>query len=321
MGRVRQTAARGFDVGIKHLRAVNSVATYGSFTAAAADLGMTQSAVSRMVLQLEKQLGVQLFLRSTRNVVLTAPGREFTASTCRFIDDLNIQVENARALGGQIRGRLIISCLLSITHHVVPDAVLRYRKAHPGVEIHLREGLGSEVHEDVRSGLADFGIGNVTGLSQEIVGDDVVQESCFAVLPSKHRLRNKAVLTLRELKDEEFVSLPNAAGLRRQIDGVAGGERHCAQAQDRGRTIRDAVRLCRGRCRDRHRTGVGLATAQPARRRGQEAGLAAPGTADRHPAPEEPRAHAGGQRVSRYLSPVVPKRVTALTQRAATGSQ
>jgi LysR family transcriptional regulator, carnitine catabolism transcriptional activator len=49
----------------------------------------------------------------------------------------------------------------------------------------------------------------------------VVQESCFAVLPSKHRLRNKAVLTLRELKDEEFVSLPNAAGLRRQIDGVA----------------------------------------------------------------------------------------------------
>jgi len=221
MGRVRQTAARGFDVGIKHIRAVNSVATYGSFTAAAADLGLTQSAVSRMVLQLEKQLGVQLFLRSTRNVVLTAPGREFTASTRRFIDDLNIQVENARALGGQIRGRLIISCLLSITHHVVPDAVLRYRKAHPGVEIHLREGLGSEVHEDVRSGLADFGIGNVTGLNQEIVGDDVVQESCFAVLPSKHRLRNKAVLTLRELKDEEFVSLPNGAGLRRQIDGVA----------------------------------------------------------------------------------------------------
>jgi len=122
---------RGFDVAIKHIRAVNSVALYGSFTAAAADLGMTQSAVSRLVLQLEKQLGVSLFLRSTRNVVLTAPGREFTASTKRFIEDLNIQVENARALGGQIRGRLIISCLLSITHHVVPDAVLKYRKAQP----------------------------------------------------------------------------------------------------------------------------------------------------------------------------------------------
>jgi len=221
MAIARRDTARGFDVGIKHIRAINSVATYGSFTAAAADLGITQSAVSRMVLQVEKQLGVSLFLRSTRNVVLTAPGREFTASTRRFIEDLNIQVENARALGGQIRGRLIISCQLSITHHVVPDAVLKYRKAHPRVEVHIREGLGSEVHEDVRSGLADFGVGNVTGLNQEIVADEVVQESLFAVLPSRHRLRSKSVLSLREIKDDEFVSLPTGAGLRRQIDGVA----------------------------------------------------------------------------------------------------
>ena len=97
MPRPPRTSPRGFDVGIRHIRAVNSVALYGSFTAAAADLGMTQSAVSRLVLQLEKQLGVSLFLRSTRNVVLTAPGREFTASTRRLIEDLNIQVENARA--------------------------------------------------------------------------------------------------------------------------------------------------------------------------------------------------------------------------------
>jgi len=130
-------------------------------------------------------------------------------------------VENARALGGQIRGRLIISCLLSITHHVVPDAVLKYRKAHPGVEVHLREGLGSEVHEDVRSGLADFGVGNTTGLNPEVVADEIVQESCFAVLPSKHKLCSKNVITLKDLKNEEFVSLSTGAGLRRQIDGIA----------------------------------------------------------------------------------------------------
>src|ERR1700724_4247129 len=199
MARLSRTSPRGFDVGIKHIRAVNSVALYGSFTAAASDLGITQSAVSRLVLQLERQLGVSLFLRSTRNVVLTAPGREVTASTKRFIEDLNIQVENARALGGQIRGRLIISCLLSITHHVVPNAVLKYRKAHPGVEVHLREGLGSEVHEDVRSGLADFGIGNTTGLNQEVVADEIVQESCLPVVPSRCCARGRRVAEWREL--------------------------------------------------------------------------------------------------------------------------
>ena len=182
---------------------------------------MTQSAVSRLVLQLEKQLGVSLFLRSTRNVVLTAPGREFTASTRRLMEDLNIQVDNARALGGQVRGRLIISCLTSLTHHVVPDAVLRYRKAYPGVEVHLSEGLGSQVHEDVRSGFADFGIGNAVSPNQEIVAEEIVKESCFAVLPATHRLRSKNSVALRDLKDEEFVSLPTNSGLRRQIDGIA----------------------------------------------------------------------------------------------------
>src|SRR5579864_8554276 len=104
MGKIPK--ARGFDVSLKHLRAANSVAVYGSFTAAAADLGMTQSAVSRLVLQLERQLGVSLFLRSTRNVILTAPGREFTASMQRLLADLGAQVDNARALGEQIKGRL-----------------------------------------------------------------------------------------------------------------------------------------------------------------------------------------------------------------------
>ena len=218
---MRERRPRQFEVSLKHLRAANSVAVYGSFTAAAADLGMTQSAVSRLVLQLERQLGVSLFLRSTRNVILTAPGREFTASTQRLLADLGTQVDNARALGGQIKGRLIISCLLSLTHHVVPEAVLKYRKAHPGVEIYLREGLGSEVYEDVRSGLADFAVGNVTGLGQEVVADDTVQESCFAILPSRHPLCGKATLSLRELRNEVFVSLPTGSGLRKQIDSVA----------------------------------------------------------------------------------------------------
>jgi LysR family carnitine catabolism transcriptional activator len=139
----------------------------------------------------------------------------------RLLADLGAQVDSARALGEQIRGRLIISCLLSLTHRVVPEAVLKYRKAHPGVEIHLREGLGSEVYEDVRSGLADFGVGNVSALGPEFVSEDAVQESCFAILPSRHPLCGKSRLSLRELRHETFVSLPTGSGLRQQIDSVA----------------------------------------------------------------------------------------------------
>ena len=210
-----------FNVTLRHLRAVSLVAEYNSFTAAAADLGMTQSGVSRLIGQVERRLGLMLFLRTTRSVIPTVPGREFVASMDRLLQDLDLQVQSARALGGQLRGRLVISCLLSLTHHLVPGALVRYRTAHSGVELHLHEGLGAEVHEDVRSGRADIGIGNVLGLSEDVVVDEQVTESCFAVIPRRHRLASLSAVALKDLAQEDLVSLPLSSGLRRQIDGVA----------------------------------------------------------------------------------------------------
>lgn len=217
----RPGVSRSLNLSLKHLRAVRDVAAFGSFTAAAANLGMTQPGVSRLVSQVERDLGVSVFLRSTRNVVLTSTGRDFVHAIGRFLEDLDAQVENARSLGGHLRGRLVISCLLSLTHHMVPDALLAYRRDNPGVEVHMREGLGAEVYEDVRSGIADFGLGNAVGLADDIVAEDVVLESCVAVLPADHPLAAKRELTLQDFEREPLVSLPLASGLRRLIDGTA----------------------------------------------------------------------------------------------------
>jgi LysR family carnitine catabolism transcriptional activator len=217
-------AVRPLNLSLRHLRAVRDVAAHGSFTAAALNLAMTQPGVSRLVAQVERDLGVPLFLRSTRSVVLTGPGRELAEAVGRFLDDLDAQVAHARGIGGQVRGRLVISCLLSLTHHLVPDALAAYRREHPGVEIHMREGLGSEVYEDVRSGIADFGLGNATGLGPEIVAEDVVREACLVVLPAGHRLAARPAVTLAELAEEPLVSLPLGSGLRRLIDGTAAAQ-------------------------------------------------------------------------------------------------
>ncbi len=216
--------SRALNLSLKHLRAAKAVAEFGSFTAAAAHLAMTQPGVSRLVNQVERDLGLSLFLRSTRSVVLTASGREFTQSIGRFLEDLDTQVENARAVGGQLRGRLVISCLLSLTHHLVPDALVAYRRDHPGVEVHLREGLATEVHEDIRTGIADFGIGNAGGTDKEIVAENVMQESCCAVIPRRHRLAATHEVSLQDFAREPLVSMPLASGLRRLIDGTAAME-------------------------------------------------------------------------------------------------
>ena len=214
--------ARGLNLSIKHLRALRAVATYGSFTAAAAALAMTQPGVSRLVSQVERDLGIALFLRSTRHVALTAAGSGFIAPVGRFLDDLDAQVAAARGMGGPLRGRLVISSLLSLTHHMVPDALVTYRQENPGVEVHLREGLGAEVFEDVRSGVADFGLGNASALPDDMVAEAVVEEACMALLPAQHALAQSRSVPLNAFAGEPLVSLPLASGLRRLIDGVAG---------------------------------------------------------------------------------------------------
>lgn len=214
--------ARALNLSIKHLRALRMVATYGSFTAAASALAMTQPGVSRLVRQVERDLGIALFLRSTRHVALTAAGSSFIEPVGRFLDDLDTQVALARSRGGPLRGRLVISSLLSLTHHMVPDALLTYREENPEVEIHLREGLGADVYEDVRNGVADFGLGNAMALSDEIVVESMIEEACMALLPAGHVLARARNVPFTAFEGKPLVSLPLASGLRRLIDGVAG---------------------------------------------------------------------------------------------------
>lgn len=209
------------DLSTKHLQAVTSVARYGSFIAAAADMSISQPAVSRLVHQVEFRLGVLLFARTTRHVALTAAGREFVPAAERMLSDLALQVEQVRGLSDQVRGRLVISSLMSITHHVIPAALREYRKKHPHIQVQVREGLGSEVHEDIQTGVADFAITNTRGLIDTLVVDIKVRESCYAVLPPGHRLSRLKSVTLKQLAGEAMVSMPPESGLRRLVDGVA----------------------------------------------------------------------------------------------------
>ena len=209
------------NLSMKHLRAVVALARYGSFIAAASYLRMSQPGLSRIIQQAELMLGVKLFTRGTRSVSQTEAGREFIPSAERLLGDMIQQVQKVRTLDGEMRGQLIISCLISISHHVLPAALVAFRRKHPKMHVQIREGMGSSVHEDVRGGVADFGIGNAAGLTEGVVAEPVVNEACFAVMPKRHRLSSREAVSLKDIGDEPMISWPTESGLRRTIDIVA----------------------------------------------------------------------------------------------------
>ena len=209
------------DVNSRQLRAVLAVAEYRSFIAAAAFLKTSQPALTRTIKQIEGALGASLFSRSTRQVSITEAGKEFAALAERLLNDLKIGVENVRELAEQRRGQIIVASIMSLAHVALPRIIAEYNRHFPGIEIHLREGVHGNVQDDVRSGLADFGLGYVADMPEPFITESLGAEAFYVVLPSRHRLTRAKEIELKALKDATLVSLPTDSRTRRIIDGAA----------------------------------------------------------------------------------------------------
>jgi DNA-binding transcriptional LysR family regulator len=209
------------DFSARQLEAVLALAEYGSFVAAAARLRLSQPALTRSIQRLESELGVRLFERSTRRVQITAAGREFAAVAERMLNDLGITVRSVREVAEERRGLVVMSSVMSVAGGLLPGIIASYRADRPGVEIHVREGVHAAVLEDVRSGVADFGIGYVDELPDFAAGTALSRETFCVVMPARHRLAARRGLSLSELRDEPMVGLPTEARTRRTLDAAA----------------------------------------------------------------------------------------------------
>jgi DNA-binding transcriptional LysR family regulator len=209
------------DVSSRQLRAVIALARFRSFVAAAAFLGVSQPGLSRTVQRLERSLGVALFRRSTRLVSLTAAGRDFLPTAERLLNDLDRHLGRMRELADQQRGYVVVASLMSLAHRVLPAATAAYRRRFPGIDLYLREGVQDAIVADVRGAVADLGIGNVGDVAGPIVAEPLGDEPCHLVLPRRHPLAGRHVVSIADLEGEPLISMPPESGLRRLIDGAA----------------------------------------------------------------------------------------------------
>ena len=223
-----RTAARDAmpDLGTRHLRALVALAQYGNFAAAASALAISQPTLTRTIRRAEDALGIALFSRTTRRVSLTPAGREFVPLAERLLGDLGLGVANIRELAGIERGRIVVATLMSVAHGAVPHALEDFTSHHPSVVIVLREGVQASVLEEVRSGAADFGLGDVSNAEGPFATEPLGVQEFHVVLPAGHRLLARKSLTLADLAGEALISLPTEAAARRILDDLADYNRY-----------------------------------------------------------------------------------------------
>lgn len=145
----------------RHLEAFLAVIDHGGFAAAGRDLGISQSAVSQSLRQLEIIVGTELFVRSARPFTLTATGRAAEPHARRSIQDFDSFVSVAVRESGSISGRLNICTIPTMSAQPIAKLVGAFRQAYPRVRVDITQPASrsiADVSHAVRHGLADVGI-------------------------------------------------------------------------------------------------------------------------------------------------------------------
>ncbi|MGH8148591.1 MAG: LysR family transcriptional regulator [Steroidobacteraceae bacterium] len=144
------------------VQAFIAVAMRRNFRRAAAELHITQTALSRRLQTLEEYLGVRLIERTTRSVELTRTGADFLPRAQRLLTELEGALTDIRETGKAMRGSVTIACVPSIGARYLPRAIQQYSAAYPDNRITIHDHSSFGVAEAVLRREAEFGI-NVTG--------------------------------------------------------------------------------------------------------------------------------------------------------------
>jgi DNA-binding transcriptional LysR family regulator len=150
-----------------HIRGFHATAVAGSLSAAARQLGLTQPTLSRQVLALEAELGVTLFERRGRKLVLTQTGRELLDHIRIMGDAADTLVLAATGRAQEIGGRVCISATDTCAAYVLPEIVARIRSEAPQITIAI---VASNEISDLHRGEADIAIRHVRPDRPGLVG-------------------------------------------------------------------------------------------------------------------------------------------------------
>ncbi len=206
------------NVTLRQLRAALAVAQHLSFRRAATAIHVSQPALSTTISELEQSLGITLFDRTSRSVVLTDGGAVFVQGAARILEDVDRLMLDTTGLVQSRRGRVIVSTVSSIAGRIMSRVMQLCAEKYPALEIEVRDDVATQVLVSVRAGEADFAL----TVKPERLDDDVQFEPCmedpfFLVCPRSHHAAQKRSITWKELEGENMIALSTTSGMHQIV--------------------------------------------------------------------------------------------------------
>lgn len=218
---------------LRQLRYLDAVARHRSFTQAALDLHVAQSALSQQVGRLERELGVELLRRTTRRVEVTEAGELVLARARRVLGEVDGVGADLDSLRGLVRGTLRFGGLLSFGPVHPAALIAEFSRAHPGLAITVREDVASTLLGQLRDGGLDLVMAlvdpdTVDGLD----GVRLLDEELALIAPLDHPLARARRVRVERLADEPLIAYAAGSALRDALLALVPDGRVVAEANE-----------------------------------------------------------------------------------------
>ena len=195
---------RAFVLGAKHL----------SFSAAAAEMGITQPGFSLLIRQFEEEIGLQLFHRTTRRIELTVMGQEMLEKARRTLNQIGELERQANNLQQGLQGSLQIGVIASVACSLFPHALAAFQQQCPGVKVDFHEVQAAPLLASVLDGEFELGWGLYPSPQPELDFEPLYRDPMIVLMHESHPLARREHVTWRALRSHPFISASKQSGVR-----------------------------------------------------------------------------------------------------------
>ena len=230
---------------IRQLKAFIAIAEARTFTAAAQRTHYTQAALSMQIKQLEKEVGVPLFTRMPRRVVLTEAGERLMERAHLILREHDAALAELAELAGAERGRLRVgSASVMVSADALPLILKKLRRAHPHADVSVTSGTSEELVKKILAGETDAAFVSLPVQARNIETEVLSSDQLVAIGSPRHQLAGQRVLSAFALAGEKLILGERGGNTRRLIDeffAEAGLKPKVAMELSRQQAIKNMV--------------------------------------------------------------------------------
>ncbi len=203
---------------LKQLKIFIAVARYGSFSRTGEVIGLSQSAISHSIKELEGEMGVRLLDRTTREVALTDAGRRLANRVEPLLDELHAMLLDTRSFGTEQNGRVRVASSQTISAHLMPQCIASSAELFPDIQILLRDQSQQLVLNSVRNAEVDFGIVIDPGYSNDLDTEIILHEPFLLLCHQDNAFAAMQEVPWTDLLNARLVLQDYSSGSRQLID-------------------------------------------------------------------------------------------------------